>query len=122
MAKVYFCRFTDRRTGKEFYKFGHTSQMDVLKRFDSKFDSRYGEFDIKCVASIVGDLTWCQQIEEVFKALFPKNIWLEEFFADERTWNDFSGITEIVSLSHDEYERIRNAFYKLKGMAHGVSV
>ena len=83
------------------------------------FDSRYSEFDIKCVASIVGDLTWCQQIEEVFKALFPKNIWLEEFFADERTWNDFSGITEIVSLADDEYERIRNAFYKLKGMTRG---
>jgi hypothetical protein len=119
MAKVYFCRFTDKTTKKVFYKFGHTKYADVLKRFDTQFDERYGHFDIKCVASIAGDLHWCIEIEELFKTLFPKNIWLEEFFNDERTWDEFSGITEIVELNENEYARICKAFYKLKAIRYG---
>ena len=121
MAKVYFCKFTDKATLKVFYKFGHTSHSDVLKRFDTFFDPRYGAFDIKCVASIYNeDVKWCQQIEEMFKALFPKNIWLEEYLGDSRTWDNFSGITEIVSLTNEEYKRVVSAFYKLKEMRSEV--
>lgn len=114
MAKVYFCKFTDKKTGYFFYKFGHTSKDDVLDRFDVKYDSRYGEFNIKAICSIRGDIKWCQQTEEMFKALFPKNIWLEEYFGDERTWDNFSGITEIVDLTEDEYKKVTNAFYAIK--------
>lgn len=114
MAKVYFCKFTDKKTKKVFYKFGHTQKNDVLKRFDTMFDERYGEFDITAVCSIRGELTWCQQIEEIFKALYPKNLWLEEFFDDERRWDNFSGITEIVQLTDDEYKKVTRAFYKVK--------
>ena len=114
MAKVYFCKFTDKKTGKFFYKFGHTSQNDVLKRFDTKFDERYGEFDIKAVCSIKGELGWCQDVEEIYKAKYPKNIWLEQFFGDERTWDNFSGITEIVSLEQKEYLKVVKSFYALK--------
>jgi hypothetical protein len=119
MAKVYFCKFTDKRTGKFFYKFGHTSKNDVLERFSTLYESRYAEFDIKAVCSIRGELPWCQQIEEIFKALYPKNIWLEDFLGDEREWNNFSGITEIVSLTEEEYNRVRIAFYKVKKIQDG---
>ena len=114
MAKVYFCKFTDKKTKQEFYKFGHTRKSDVLERFDPKYDSRYSEFDIKAVCSIRGDIKWCIQIEELFKALFPKNIWLEEYLGDSRTWNNLSGITEIVRLSQDDYKRILKGFYTIK--------
>ena len=56
MAKVYFCQFTDKRTGKFFFKFGHTSKDDVLDRFDVKYDPRYGDFDIKAICSIRGEI------------------------------------------------------------------
>jgi len=114
MAKVYFCKFIDKQTNKIFYKFGHTQRMDVLERFDPKYDIRYEQFNIKAICSIRGDLKWCIQIEEIFKKLFPKNIWLEEYLGNNRQWDNFSGITEIVQLSSDEYRRILDAFYKLK--------
>jgi hypothetical protein len=56
MAKVYFCRFTDKRTKQVFYKFGHTSKQDVNERFDPKYDTRYSEFQIKAICSIKGTL------------------------------------------------------------------
>lgn len=120
MAKVYFCKFTDKKTCKVFYKFGHTSKDDVLDRFNTVYDQRYGEFNIKAVCSIRGDLKWCQQIEEIFKALYPKNIWLEEFFGDQRTWDSFSGITEIVELSDSEYNKVTKAFYAVKKIQDSV--
>ena len=114
MAKVYFCKFTDKKTGKAFYKFGHTSKSDVLQRFSTFFDKRYAEFDIKVICSIKGELAWCQEIEEDFKAQYPKNIWLENYFADERKWDNFSGITEIVALCDDDYRSVTRAFYDIK--------
>jgi hypothetical protein len=120
MAKVYFCRFTDKKTQKVFYKFGHTSKSDVLERFDPKYDTRYSEFAIEPICSIRGELVWCQQIEEIFKSLYPKNIWLEEYFGDDRTWDNFSGITEVVFLDTDEYHRVRTAFYKVKQLQDGL--
>ena len=113
MAKAYFCKFIHKSTGKIFYKFGHTSLNDALRRFDIKYDTRYGEFDISCVASIYGDIEMCQGIEYVFKALYPKNIWLENYLG-EGNWNNFSGITEIVSLNQEEYDKVRKAFYNIK--------
>jgi hypothetical protein len=113
MAKVYFCKFVHKNTGKVFYKFGHTSKWDVLERFDTKFDTRYGDFNITCVASIVGSLEWCQSVEEIFKSIFPKNIWLEKYLG-EGNWDNFSGITEIVDLTPEQYDNARQAFYNLK--------
>ena len=121
MAKVYFCRFTDKKTNNVFYKFGHTRKSDVLERFDPKYDPRYGEFEIKAQCSIRGDVKWCIQIEELFKSLFPKNIWLEEYLGDDRSWNNLSGITEIVSLSSSDYERVLQAFYKVKFLQDHVN-
>lgn len=121
MAKVYFCKFTDKQTNKIFYKFGHTSKNDVLERFHISYDERYGEFDIKVICSIYGELAWCKQIEEIFKALYPKNIWLEDYLGDVRQWNNLSGITEIVYLASDEYNKIRTAFYKVKAMENNTA-
>lgn len=114
MAKVYMCKFVDKRTGKVFYKFGHTTKADALERFDSKYDQRYSEFDITCVASAYGTLEWCQGVEHAFKAMFPKNIWLEEFFGDDRKWDNFSGITEVVFLTEERYNQAREMFYRMK--------
>ena len=114
MAKVYFCKFTDKKTGKFFYKFGHTSKNDVMERFNIKYDPRYGEFQIQVICSIRGDLNWCQETEEIYKFNYPKNIWLEEYFGDERTWDNFSGITEVVALDDLKYKRVVKSFYSLK--------
>jgi hypothetical protein len=114
MAKVYFCKFTDKKTGKFFYKFGHTTKSDVLERFHVKYDARYGEFNIKAICSIWGDKNWCQDVEEIYKARYPKNIWLEDFFGDDRKWDNFSGITEIVYLDDLTYKWAVKSFYKLK--------
>jgi len=122
MAKVYFCQFTDKQTGKFFYKFGHTSKNDVLERFSTFYDARYGEFDIKAICSIRGELKWCQQIEEIFKSLYPKNIWLEEYLGDEREWHNFSGITEIVELADEDYKKVTRAFYKVKEIQESANV
>ena len=113
MAKAYFCKFVHKKTGKVFYKWGHTSKWDVLARFDTKFDERYGLFEITCIASIVGELEWCKSIEESFKSKYPKNIWLEKYLG-EGDWNNLSGITEIVDLSPEQYDNARVAFYELK--------
>lgn len=114
MAKVYLVKFTDKKTGNFFFKFGHTSKYDVLERFDTKYDQRYGEFEIKAICSIKGDLDWCQQVEEDYKAMYPKNIWLENFLGDERKWDNFSGITEIVSLNEIDYKQAVRSMYSLK--------
>ena len=113
MTKLYMCKFVHKNTQKIFYKFGFSNKWDVLERFDTKYDSRYGDFDINCVASIVGTMEWCQTAEEIFKSMFPKNIWLEEYLG-EGNWDNFSGITEIVDLTPEQYENARIAFYNLK--------
>ena len=113
MAKVYFCKFVHKNTGKVFFKFGHTSNSDALKRFDVKFDKRYGDFDISCVASIWGEYGWVRGVENTFKAIFPKNIWLENYLG-EGNWDNLSGITEIVDLNQDQYQQAVKAFYNIK--------
>ena len=119
MARVYFVKFEHKSTGKILFKFGHTTLADALKRFDVKYDSRYGDFDITCVASIYGNIQMCQGIEHAFKALYPKNIRLEEYLG-EGNWDNFSGITEMVDLSQEEYDKVRIAFYNIKHQVREV--
>jgi hypothetical protein len=113
MAKAYFVQFTDKITKKVFYKFGHTSYNDALRRFQYP---EYDSFDIKCIASLYGQLETVQLIELFFLAAYPKNIWLEEYLGDERTWDNFSGITEIVTLDETKYKEALKTFYRLKEM------
>lgn len=116
MAKAYFMKFVDKTTKKSFYKFGHTKHNDALKRFAY---SEYDPFNITCIASIYGTLEQVQLIEKFFLSAYPKNIWLENFLGDERKWDGLSGITEIVSLSEDQYNHALRTFYRLKEMIHG---
>ena len=111
MAKVYMMEFTDKTTGKQFHKFGWTQHTDALKRFS---DPSYGDFNIRCVASIYGTNEDVQLMEKFFLAAYPKNIWLEEYLGDERKWDGFSGITEIVSLTPEQEKHATRTFYNLK--------
>ena len=104
--------FTDKVTSKKFYKFGWTSHSDALQRFK---DPVYDSFDKKCVASLSHQsLEVVKALELAFLCMFPKNIWLEEFLGDDRKWDNFSGITEIVHLDDQEYHRAVRVFYNVK--------
>lgn len=112
MAKFYMMEFTDKKTGKKFHKFGWTNHSDALNRFARP---EYADFDIKCLASLKHESeAVVKAYEAAFLCLFPKNIILEEYLGDERTWNNFSGITEIVVLDENKYKQAINGFYKLK--------
>lgn len=118
MAKVYMMEFTDKVTRKVFYKFGWTNKSDAEQRFA---DPSYDDFEKRAVASI-----WlpteheAKIVEAAFLSLFPKNIWLEQYLGDERTWDGFSGITEIVSLTEDQYKQAKDGFYKLKAKLNAL--
>lgn len=100
------------KTCKSFYKFGYTSNRDALDRFK---DDVYKDFEIECVASLVRhNLSEIKILEAVFLTMFPKNIWLESYLGDDRKWDGFSGITEIVSLNEEQYVQARTFFYNLK--------
>lgn len=111
MAKTYMMEFADRKTGKRFYKFGYTQHTDALKRFDRP---EYKDFDIKCIASIYGSAEAAVFLESALLEFFPKNIWLEDYLGDSRQWDNFSGITEIVSLSEEQYKQAVRIFYNVK--------
>lgn len=112
MPKLYMMEFTDTVTNKTFYKFGWTNHHDALSRFS---DPVYDAFKKKCVASLTHpDVAVVKALELAFLCMFPKNIWLEEFLGDERTWDNFSGITEIVHLTDEEYQRAVRVFYNVK--------
>ena len=78
--KFYFVRFTHNKTNKIFYKFGITSKSDVLERFNTKYDSRYAEFNIKVMYSVYGSDEQVRKVEETFLKAFPKNFILEKYF------------------------------------------
>lgn len=111
MAKFYMAEFIDKVTSKKFYKFGWTNHNDALKRFE---DSSYSDFDIKILASVYGTQDEVKLIECVFLSLYPKNLWLETYLGDDRKWDGFSGITEIVNLSDDQYSQALGAIYRIK--------
>lgn len=98
IGKMYFARFTDKKTNETFYKFGHTSSWDALERFGHE-PEQYAKWDIKIMKTVAGPLDEMKGIEETFKAFYPKNFWLEE---------KISGVTEIVKLSRDQVNEVIN--------------
>jgi hypothetical protein len=109
-------QFTDKTTQKVFYKFGWTGKGDVSERFAEGYD----DFEIKVLASLVhNDLRVIKALEFMFLRLFPKNIMLEEYLGGERTWDNFSGITEIVQLDEDRYKLALKYFYTVKKYMQG---
>lgn len=111
MAKCYMMQFTDKVTEKVFYKFGVTSKADAMERFAYP---EYDDFEIKCVASMWGSAEAVVFLEAALLEFFPKNIWLEEYLGDNRKWDNFSGITEIVQLNEEQYKKAVRIFYNVK--------
>lgn len=103
-GKVYFARFTDKKTKQVFYKFGHTRSYDAMDRFTYE-PEQYAKWDIKIMCTVYGPLEEMIGIEEALKAVFPKNLWLEE---------KISGVTEIVKFDAPaEVQRIIDAFKRM---------
>jgi hypothetical protein len=103
-GKMYFARFTNKKTKQvEFYKFGHTRSYDALDRFKHE-PEQYEPWDIKIMATVYGPIEEMIGIEETFKAIYPKNLWIEE---------KISGVTETVVLNKDQINNIIEALKRL---------
>lgn len=135
--KIYFVRFTCKRTKISFYKFGVTTHQNVVNRFDPEFEGNSGwkDFDIKPIGSfkVPGKYTQAEveeKYEKIFQARFPKNIWLEKYLGFGN-YDGLSGITEIVALYEGNregdisprkevtlysYREARNFFYNIKDL------
>jgi hypothetical protein len=96
-GKVYLARFTNKSTGEiDFYKFGHTRNYDAAERF--KVDpEQYNKWEIKIMKTVYGPIDEMKGIEETFKVLYPKNLFIEE---------KISGVTEIVKLEKSQVNDI----------------
>lgn len=96
-GKVYLARFTNKETGEvDFYKFGHTRNYDAAERFKVE-PEQYRAWDIKIMKTVYGPIDEMKGIEEAFKALYPKNLFIEQ---------KISGVTEIVKLTKDQVDHI----------------
>lgn len=103
-GKVYFARFTDKQTKQVFYKFGHTRSYDAMDRFTYE-PAQYAKWDIKIMCTVYGPLEEMIGIEEALKAVYPKNLWLNE---------KISGVTEIVKFDNSsDVQRIIESFKRL---------
>lgn len=103
-GKVYFARFTDKETKQVFYKFGHTRNYDAMDRFTYE-PEQYAKWDIKIMCTVYGPIEEMIGIEEALKAIYPKNLWLNE---------KISGVTEIVKFDKQEQvKHIIEAFKRL---------
>ena len=106
-GKMYLARFTNRETREiEFYKFGHTHSYDAMDRF-TYAPEQYAKWDIKIMKTVYGPLEQMKGIEETFKALYPKNLWIDE---------KVSGVTEIVKLEPPAIDRIIGTMTQLNGV------
>ncbi len=113
--KFYFVRFTHNKTSKVFYKFGVTSKSDVLERFNTKYDSRYAEFNIKVMYSARGSEEQVLKLEKSFLEKFPKNFILETYLGESYGYyNKLSGITETCLLDDKQVNKIIRLLLKLK--------
>lgn len=118
---TYLARFESRKTpGKYAYKVGHTKWPDARKRFA---DDQYDAFNIEILNSIIINHSdpviarnYCKLVEECFKAIYPKNFRLEQYFDyPEGTFDGLSGITEMFILEEDQMEeRITSDFEQMK--------
>jgi len=106
-AKVYLVEFKDKQTSEVvFHKFGHTHHFDAMRRFEYP---EYDKWDIRVLKSVYGPENDVIVIEETLKALFPKNLYIEE---------KISGVTEIVLLTQIEINKIIKAMAKLSRQYH----
>lgn len=104
-GKVYFARFTNKQTKQIFYKFGHTKSYDAMDRFTYE-PEQYSKWDIKIMCTVYGPLDQMIGIEEALKAIYPKNLWIDE---------KISGVTEIVEFK--EYTDVKHIIESFKRMS-----
>lgn len=104
-GKVYFARFTDKQTKQVFYKFGHTRNYDAMDRFTYE-PEQYAKWDIKIMCTVYGPLEEMKGIEEALKAVYPKNLWIED---------KISGVTEIVKF--DKQEDVKHIIESFKRLS-----
>ena len=101
---MYFAEFTDTETGNTFTKFGHTGHNDAMIRLN-RICEEFPKFTARVLAGAYhNDLAKVQGAEEAFKALYPKNLWLDE---------KISGITEICKVNNMERKQIIDAVMRL---------
>ncbi len=111
-GKVYFARFTNKTTKQLFYKFGHTRNYDAMDRFTHDPD-QYKNWDIKIMCTVYGPIDQMIGIEEALKAIYPKNLWIDE---------KISGVTEIVefkdatNVKHiiESFKRLSTRYYQMR--------
>jgi len=105
MPKVYFAEFTNTKNNDVFQKMGHTGKNDAMIRLNY-IKEEHPHFNIRVLAAAYHhDINKCRGAEEAFKAMFPKNIMIED---------KISGVTEIYKCK-DNSERysIIQAFRRL---------
>lgn len=93
MPKMYFAEFERTVPPYDvFDKFGHTGNNDAMVRLN-RIVEEYPEFKVRVLAAVYHhEIEFCKGVEEAFKAMYPKNFWLEE---------KISGVTEIVKLESE---------------------
>ena len=105
MPKMYFAEF--ERTVPpydKFNKFGHTGHNDAMIRLNRIVED-YPQFKVRVLAVVYHhDLEHVQEVEERYKAKYPKNFYLSE---------KISGVTEIVKL---QYEVRNNIIQELRAL------
>lgn len=112
--KFYFVELTHRNTGNIIHKFGITHHYEVLDRFSSIKDKRWGDFIIRVLFSIYfEDEEDAIIMEQNYLQKYPKNFNLEVLLkVDSNYYDNLSGITETVLLSDvQRYNILQNLFY-----------
>ena len=99
-------------------KFGITSNMDVLQRFNPYFDERYKDFKYKVKFSkYFSNKEKAEQVEqywlsEVFPNPGPNKVWVEDYIQCEHKekYND-TGITQIRLLKRYQLSSVLKTLY-----------
>ena len=113
--KAYFVEFQHKKSHKIFQKFGVTSKSDVLERFNTKYDDRWNDFNIRVLWSAYGDNQVVESFEKEMLNRYPKNMYLETFLGEDYGYFDgLGGITEVVSLTLSQRNSILNELFKRK--------
>jgi len=117
-GKVYFARFTDKQTKQVFYKFGHTKSYDAMDRF--KYEpEQYSKWDIKIMCTVYGPMEQMIGIEEALKAIYPKNLWLNEKISGVTEIVEFNDHTQVNHIIHS-FKRLSTSYYQKREKARAI--
>ena len=122
MHKGYVAEFIPKRHKMQnkddvLLKFGITKNMDVKQRFNSYYEERYNDFDIKIKFSYAFETQaeaedferyW---LEERYPNPGPNKVWVENYLGCENNRYDDTGITEIRLLKRSEVASVLSELY-----------